>query len=381
MNHETNSMNSLAQLKTVTVATLTKQVRLFAACIGVTALSFPSAVAQTAGSELPTGFAGISIAAGSGTAKKTTLVSVPLLEDLPTSFTGSKTGRITGVTSNTITVAGAGWTAGALSAPSAPYLIEITSGAAQGRFLLISTGTANTADTVTIDATEMIRVGDLTAMGIAAGSTAGDTFRIWPGDTLSSFFGTPETTGIQGGASAGAADTVVMSINGSSTTYFYNTAVTPARWSRVGPGSPDASNVPIPPYAGVQYARLGTTPLEFTVVGRMPVGVRKVAVKNSGTTLLSPYWPVRQTLSALGLHNLAGWTSASSSSSADTVTLTVNGSASSYFHDGSNWRRVGLGSSIANDTVVAAGTSVLINKRGNIPGFVTYQHTAPYSFQ
>ena len=369
INHEMKATTILRRVHAV----------LTVACCGWLALS--PVMAQTAGSELPTGFSGISIAPGTGTSKKTTLVSIPLLEDLPGTFVGSKSGRITGVGTNTITAAGAGWTAGSLSAPASPYLIEITSGAAQGLILLISTATANTTDTVTIDTSEMVRAGNLQNLEIATGADVGDTYRIWPADTLGSFFGTPETTGIQGGTSSANADTIILAVNGSSTTYFYNTAVTPGRWSRVGLGSPDASNVPIPPYAGVQYARLSTTPLEFTVIGRMPTGMRKVAVKNSGTTLLSPYWPVRQTLGSLGLQNLPGWASAASAAEADTVVLSSGGSATTYFHDGNNWRRVGLGSSSADDTVVAAGTSVLINKRGNAPGFTTYQHSAPYSFQ
>lgn len=359
-----------------------KSARLVAFCLTAAGLGLSASIAQTPGSELPTGYADIAIAAGSGTAKKTTLVSIPMLEDLPANFTGSKTGRITAVSSDSITVAGAGWTAGALSTAAAPYFVEITSGAALGHILLISSAKANTADTVTIDSGELSRVGSVTALGISTEAGAGDTFRIWPGDTLGSFFGTPETTGIQGGASAAAADTVTMVVGGSATTYFYNTAATPPRWSRVGlGGGTDASNVVIPPYAGVQYARSAATPLEFRVLGRMPVGSRKVAIKNAGTTLLSPYWPVNQTLASLELHNLPGWQSGSSSSSADTVVLTSNGSASTFFHDGTNWRRVGLGGGNANSTVVPAGASVLINKRGSAAGFTTYQHTSPYSLQ
>lgn len=360
-----------------TLVHITRSAGLFAVAAG---LGLSAAVAQTAGNELPTGFADIAVAAGSGTAKKITLISIPLLEDV--NITGSKTGRIGGVTSNTITVSGAGWTAGALSAPATPYLIEITSGLAQGHLLLISTATANTTDTLTIDAGEVSRLGSLSDLGIVADPSSGDTFRIWPADTLGSFFGTPETTGILGGTSAAAADTITLVVGGSAATYFYNTASTPPRWSRVGlGGGTDASNVVIPPYTGVQYARLGATALEFRVLGRMPVGSRKVAIKNSGTTLLSPYWPVNQTLSALGLHNLPGWLSGASSSSADTIVLTVNGSAATYFHNGTSWRRVGLGSGNADATVVPTGASVLINKRGNAPGFTTYQHNSPYSFQ
>jgi len=348
---------------------------LFATVVLLAALGLSTGRAQTA--ELPTGFAEISIAAGSGTAKKTTLVSIPLLEDV--SITGRSTGRITGVASNTITSTGAGWTAGALSAPAAPYLLEITSGAAQGRILQISTATANTSDTVTIDNSEIMRTGSLTALGVVTGATTGDTFRIWPADTLGSFFGTPETTGIQGGASAAAADTVTLVVNGSATTYFYNTAATPPRWSRVGlGGGTDAGNVVIQPYTGVQYARLAATPLQFRVLGRMPAGQRKVAIKNSGTTLLSPYWPVRQTLGALGLHNLPGWVSSTTIPAADTVVLTANGAVATYYHDGNNWRRLGLGGSHADAVVVPVGASILINKKGTATGYTTYEHAAPY---
>lgn len=354
--------------------------RLVAFCLATAGPGLSAAMAQTPGSELPTGYGDVVVAAGTGTAKKTTLISIPMLEDSPSNLAGSKTGRITGVTSNTITVANAGWTAGSLSTPATPYLIEISSGAATGHMLLISTTAANTTDTVTIDAGEVSRVGNLTTLGITADVSNGDTFRIWPADTLGSFFGTPETTGIRGGASSAEADTVVLVANGSAATYFYNTAVAPHRWSAVAFGTPDASNVAIPPYAGVQYSRLAATPLEFRILGRMPVGSRKVAIKNSGTTLLAPFWPVNQTLATLGLHNLPGWKSASSPSSADTVVLTSNGSPSTYFHNGTAWRRVGLGGGNADAVTVPAGTSIQINKIGNETGFTIYQHSAPYSF-
>jgi hypothetical protein len=366
-----NTMNPFAP------SIVAKRLSLFATVVGVAMAGPVKAIAQTA--ELPTGFAEISVAAGTGTAKRSTFISIPLLEEV--AITGKSTGRITGVAGNTITSSGAGWTAGQLSIPSAPHLIEITSGAAQGQIMLISTATANTTDTVTIDSGELTRLGNLQNLGIATGADTGDTYRIWSADTLSSFFGTPETTSIQGGTSQANADTVVIVANGSSTTYFYNTAVNPPRWSRVGLGSPDASNLAIPPYAGVQYSRLPATPLDFRVLGRMPAGVRKVAVKNSGSTLLSSFWPVRQTLAGMALQNLPNWLSGPSANVADTVVLTSGGSATTYFHDGTNWRRVGLGSGDANATVVSVGASILINKKGNAAGYATYEHAAPYSFQ
>ena len=327
----------------------------------------------------PFGYVKINITAGTGTSKKTSLVSIPLLEEA--SIDGNATGRITGVTATTISASGAGWTAGELSTAATPHLIEITSGTAKGRMLLISTATASTADTVTISPEEAARVGDLTNLGIVTGADNGDTYRIRPVDTLSSFFGTPESTLILGGASANAADTITIVGNGSSATYFYNTGVTPARWSRVALGSPDASNTPIAPYAGVQYARLANTPLEFIVTGKVPSGDREVSIKNSGVTLLAPFWPVNQTLADLAIQNTPNWTSGATAAAADTVVLSSAGAVNTFFHDGTNWKRIALGSPLANTTVVPVGASIMINKKGSASGFAAYQHAAPYNLQ
>lgn len=325
------------------------------------------------------GYIKISIAAGLGNSKKTSLVSIPLIEDA--TISGKSVGRITSVTSTTISDEGAGWIEGQLSTPAEPHLIEITSGEAKGRMMIISTSEANTASTVTIAPDEVARVGDLSDLGIATGLEAGDTYRIRAVDTLSSFFGTPETTLIKGGGAANSADTITILNNGRAFTYFYNTAVTPERWTRVALGSPDASNTPIPPYAGVQYGRIANTPLEFIVTGKVPSGERKVSLKNSGATLLAPFWPTDQTLAQLAIQNTPNWRSGGSAAVSDTITLSSGGSASTFFHDGSSWKRVALGSPTANSNLVPIGTSILINKKGNSGGFATYQHVSPYDLQ
>ena len=325
----------------------------------------------------PFGYVKINITAGTGTSKKTSLVSIPLLEEA--AITGKATGRITGVTATTISASGAGWTAGQLSTAATPHLIEITSGTAKGRMLLISTTAANTADTVTISSDEATRVGDLTNLGITTGTENGDTYRIRPVDTLSSFFGTPESTLVQGGTSANNADTITIVSNGGANTYFYSTTL--GRWSRVTLGNPDASNTPIPPYAGVQYGRIANTPLEFIVTGKVPSGEREVSIKNSGTTVLSPFWPVSQTLAQLAIQNTPNWGSGASANAADTIALSSAGSVTTFFYDGSNWRRVSLGNPLANTNMVPVGTSVLINKKGNASGYAAYQHSAPYNLQ
>jgi hypothetical protein len=342
-------------------------------------LGYSQITSQTATTD-PVGFVTVGITAGTGSAKKNTLFSLPLLET--EAIDGQVAGTITGVTANTISNSNAGWTAGALSDPTMPFLIQITSGAAEGRMFLISSsaatggavaGAANTATEVTISSLDAAQI-DLTTLGVVEGT---DTYKIFACDTISSFFGTPEATGIQGGASAANADTIIAVVNGSSSTYFYSTAN--GRWSRVALGSPDASNVPLLPYYGIQYGRIASTPLSFVVTGGVPTSERQVSVKNSGSTLLAQYWPADSTLGSLGIENLAGWQSGSTAASADTVVLTSAGSANTYFYNGTNWKRVALGSPDADNTVIPVGTTVSIVKKGSAGGYSTLTQQAPYS--
>jgi len=351
------------------------------AVITASALVVSSVQAQEATATTdPVGFVTVGIAAGTGTAKRNTLFSVPLLE--AESIDGQAAGVITGVTANTISNSNAGWTAGALSQPETPYLIQITSGAAEGRMFLIASsaptggaisGTPNTATTVSISSTDTAQV-DLSTLGIQAGT---DTYKIYACDTLSSFFGTPETTGVLGGSSATAADTVLAVVNGNATTYFYNTASNPPRWSRVFVGSPDSSNVALVPYYGVQYSRLASTPLSFVVTGGVPTLPRSVAVRNSGSTLLSQYWPVDSTLASLGLESVVN--PGASAAAADTVILTSAGAANTYFYDGTNWRRVFVGSPIADTTPVPVGSTIQVVRKGSATGFTTLSQLVPYN--
>lgn len=342
--------------------------------------ALPNTNAQETATTDPVGFCTVGITAGSGTTKKNTLFSLPLLET--ETITGQVAGTITGLTANTISNSNAGWGLGELSNPATPYLIQITKGAAQGRMFLISSsastggaiaGAANTATQVTVSSLDSTQV-DLTSLGIVVGE---DTYKIFACDTLSSFFGTPATTGVQGGTSTASADTIVAVVNGSSATYFYST--TSNRWSRVALGSPDASNVPLLPYYGIQYARLANTPLSFVVTGAVPTIDRQVAIKNSGPTLLASFFPADSTLGSLGLQNLVGWQAGPSASAADTVVLTSAGSANTYFYNGTNWKRVALGSPNADDTLIPIGTTISISKKGTAAGFSTLTQIPPYT--
>jgi hypothetical protein len=337
--------------------------------------------AQPVSSE-PVGYVTVKITAGTGTAKKLSYISLPLLEkDLP--ITGKARGTLTGVTSTTLTDSTAGWAAGALSAPATPYLIAITSGTAAGRIFHIasnaSTGgavgasaSANTATSVTISTLDTgSGISDLVAAGVAAG----DSYEIYGCDTLSSALGSPSTTGVVSGSATGTADSVVLIYNGLASTYIHNGT----RWQKIAYGNPDASNTPLLPYYGFSYSRLGNTEMTLTVVGSVPTIARKAQIKNSGITLLAQYFPSDSTLSSLGLQNTPGWVSNAASASADKIVLVGSGAASTYWYTGTSWKKVAYGSPSADATVVPAGAMIYINKLGIAPGYSTLSQPLPYT--
>ena len=349
--------------KTPTLASLAATV-----ILSLTALAHSQQTATTN----PLGFVTVNIAAGTGSAKTGSLVSMPL-QDVAV-ISGQSTGRITGVTANTITSSDAGWTPGQLSNPTSPYLIQITSGIANGRMFLISPAQQNTATTVTITP-EDADTASLTSLGIVTGPTTGDTYKIIPCDTLGTLFGTPAVSGVQGGTAPNSADTVVITINGASRIYYFNTTLT--RWTQVALGNPDATNVPVRPYFGFRYERLANTPLAFLASGSVPIVSRAVPVRNAGSTVPSQYWPADSTLATLGLHSLSNWTSNATAQSADHVLMTSNGTTQRFYHTGTEWRNAGTDAA-SDVTPIPAGASVHILQKGSGSGYTTLSQSVPY---
>jgi hypothetical protein len=336
------------------------------ATLSVSNLSAQNATVTT----VPVGAVGVTIAAGTGTSRALSTVSFPLVEQAVIS--GKATGIITGVTASTLSNSTAGWTAGQLSTAAAPCLIQITSGSASGRTFLVSTTTASTATTVTLDAEEAGLV-DLTTLGISAGV---DTYRVLACDTLSSIFGTPTSTGVLGAATNQSAngDIVLILNSGSYRSYYYNT--TSSQWARVGPNTA-SNNVAIRPDAMVIYNRLKNTALGLTLTGEVPSVARKAIVKKSGLTVLANGWPAGLTLATSGIQNSTGWTKATPTTS-DTVQLLIGTSYQRFYHNGTNWRRVGP-NTISDNIAIPVGSGVIISKLGSTAGSIALSQALPYS--
>lgn len=352
--------------KLTTMTTLTR--KNFLLCLALIGVSAASLSAQS--NTVPAGYFTVNINAGSGSSYGISDISFPL-QDTATA-TGQMVGVVTGVTANTITNSNGGWTAAQLSQAVTPYLIQFTSGAASGRTLLLSTTVSNTTTTLTLDPTEATKT-DLTTLGIVAGT---DTYQIIPGDTISGVFGTP-ASGVQGGTSAATADQLqIFSTSSTWITYYYKTDAATPGWVRSGPNLA-SGNVVIRPDTGVIYSRLAATPMSIVLMGRVPSVDRKALVSNSNVTFLSNNWPVDTTLANSKLQNIL--TTGPNSTVADTVQVfSPSHTWISYYHNGTNWARVGP--NINSDAVLLpAGSAVVISRKGSTAGSSVVSQTLPYS--
>ncbi len=340
------------------------------AAIGLIAVS-PMPLSAQSVSTTPVGAVTVTIAAGTGTTRTLSVISFPLLQN--GSVDGQMTGRLTAIGSNTFSNGDAGWTAGQLSQAASPYLIQITSGVAAGRTFLLSTSTTNTSTQVTIDGEEASLV-DLTSLGIAVG-VSGDTYRLIEADTLSSIFGTPEETGVLGNTSSTTADVIYVLVSGLWRSYYYNT--TSGAWLRVGPNV-NSNNVPIRPDALILYSRIAADSITLSLVGSVPNKGRQAIVRNSGLSAMSTSWPVDIMLGDSGIQNIPGWVTSADPSTADIVNISVSGLWRAYYHNGTQWLRVGPNSP-SNAVVISAGSGFLLVRKGTATGSVQLEQSLPYS--
>jgi uncharacterized protein (TIGR02597 family) len=300
----------------------------------------------------------VQIAAGTPTAPFTTTFSIPL-QDIPAA-TGATSGVLSSVTSNTLTVNGAGWTAGGLTLPGFPYAVRLVSGQAEGLTLTVA---SNTADTITVNGV------NLTTLGVAAG----DGFTLLPIDTLASLFG---ATTLLGGTTAAEADIVTLSST-SQLSYYFNTGL--GRWVRTSGPTTDRGATPILPDTVVSITRKSSA-MSLVFLGRVPTNRTMIPVANSGSTYTNTGFPTTVTLGELAIQNkVAGWVSAPAPTAADLLGVSSGGAWTYYFHNGTYWQRTSGPSTNRDTTVIPAGAAVQIFKLGTASGNTHFIRARPFS--
>jgi uncharacterized protein (TIGR02597 family) len=310
-----------------------------------------------------------------GATYKVTPFSTPLL--VASTVTGNSSGKISAVTSNSVTDTTGAWVAAGLTAE--PHYLRITSGSALGRIFFIS---ANTDTSITVAPLGV----DLSTLGIQVGAS-GDSYQIVKGFTLLGLIGTPSSPvgGVVGGTSSqfGLGQTDKVLINDSTgVARFYYFDTTANQWRRIGSATNQGS-LPISPMAGLVYYRISTSALAMDFTGAVPDTQITRQIPTTGTTLLSSYFPTATTLAGLGLDSLSGWRKLGDVgvdlNSADRVLIKdPTGVIRSYYHDGTNWKRVGSASN-QNSVPVPEGAAIQVTRFGTPGQYTTWTQSLPYT--
>ena len=318
-----------------------------------------SASAQSV-TTVPVGAMSYSLASGSLAVPSTTLVTLPLY-DYTGPLSGISSGVINSYSGLVITVSSAGWTTNALSVPSAPFMLQITSGTAEGRFYSI---VSNTNNTITLSGP------DLQSEGVVAGV---DTFRILSVDTLNTLFG---STTLQGGASSVVSDIVYLFEGGGWAGYYYNTTL--GYWRKTSGPNQNKDNIVLRPDTGFLIQRKYSS-LNLVITGTVPTVKSKVTVLNSGSTLIATGFPAGFKFSDLAIqNNLANWSKNPVFTQADVVSVFTGGSWVSYYHNNTFWRRSSGPVSHQDGTTIPAGAPIILTKRGFTAGTSSLVINEPY---
>jgi uncharacterized protein (TIGR02597 family) len=330
-----------------------------------------SANAQSATvATVPEGMITYSLASGS-----TSYLSLPLTNNV------TYAGSVTAVTANSISVGDtpAPFTT-SLATAAAPYFVKFLSGNEIGRVVLI---TANTASSLTLDTTDH-GIGlpvVLTTTGFNV--QVGDTFEIFPADTLASVFGAGTTASplvLTGGASAGASDTIAFfTVSGARTmTYYFNTSA--AYWEQYG-STANANNTIIYPYSAFTVTCRTSHPNATLVLGGQVTPVAAaIKVVGMGTVYASTCYACNVTLSQLQFTNWVTGTSAGAADTLDGWDASENHFDTYYEEPNSTWLKYPNTVTDQSSFAITAGTITTITTREAVTSATSFvQSPLPYS--
>jgi uncharacterized protein (TIGR02597 family) len=328
--------------------------------------------AQTATvATVPEGLITYSLAQGS-----TNYVSLPLTDNV------TYTSAVTAMTANTITVGDspAPFTT-SLATAGSPYFVKFLSGREMGRVMLI---TANTTSSLTLDTTDnSIQTVNLTTSGFSV--AVGDTFEIFPGNTLASMFGNNTTENpllLNGSTGVSKADTIGI-YNPALVrfqTYYFNTKA--GYWEQ-SQSTANANNTVLYPYGSLTITRRASqASTSFALAGR--VSEVPILVKTTGSSSEvygSTGYATNMTLSQLQLGS--NWVTGTSPTTADTIGVwdqTLNRFDTYYQTPNLTWRQSHDTTTDMSSTVLAAGGSITLLQRASVSGASSFfQSAMPYS--
>jgi uncharacterized protein (TIGR02597 family) len=279
-------------------------------------------------------------------------------------------GNLEAIGPSTVTDDNANWTDDQFNGANGQYYLEITS----GRYAGVMTDILDTSGS-----TKTLTIAD-NYKGLV---TAGATYKIRKHWTVASIFGATNQVGLGGGTSVTADQILIYDPStGLYTTYYYKTtaAFGGVGWRSLASTSIDESNAKIDLTKGIVIKRKQPTDLNPKLFGAVKLGYTAIHVKAGLNILGNAYASDTLTLGNCGLYTgdpdtgLAGGTSVS----ADRV-LTYDGSAyQTYYYKtnaafgGVGWRSVASTFVDASNTVIPAGSSLLVQRVNGRPDLLWY---------
>lgn len=302
---------------------------------------------QTTAITDPVGFVTTTIRGKTGSNNANSFISLGMAR--PTAYQGVVGTPSLNVNEQTVlTFSGTPFTANQFNGTGNRHYLQLSAGSNAG---LVTEIVATTANTLT--------VADNINSVITAGTTGFKAIPYW---TLSTAL--PAGGGLNGGASAGAADTVAIFNSGVPTTYFYNTTFN--QWRT---GAADSSNVIISPGNGLLVTRKQAGDVQLVLAGGVPLGTTEASIAGGtsaaarNSVVSNPYPLNSVTLAASGLSSVI--TGGASAGAADTVQIYNNaGVPTTYFYNTTfnQWR---TGATDASNVTIPQGAAVVINRKAN----------------
>lgn len=299
------------------------------------------------------------------------LVSVPFTKDAVGSFAVSSV-TADGVTvTNTLTV----------NAYTNGYYVRFTSGGGAG---LWSTISANGTGGFTLANTNAL-----------TGVTAGNTFKVYPHQTLATVF--PDgMEGVSFKKSASSLNrsteilvpnTTTVGLNkAASATYYY----TSGQWRKVSGGTVNCDNTVLSPQEYFVLRNKSTNTLTYVASGNveaLAVG-RSVSTQTAKNDIAAVSGrPIAMTLAELGLGGTVAFeTSANSLNRKDELQVFNNsatgynkGALATYYYTSGHWRKVGGGTTnYENERVITPGAALIIRKAAGIAGAAQWNQNSPF---
>lgn len=337
----------------------------------VMAIGATTAHAQTSVATVPDGLITFTLTKG-----QTSYLSLPLTNH------STYTSVVTAVTTNTVSVddTPAPFTT-SLATPASPYFIKFLSGNESGRVMLI---TANTASTLTVDTTDHTSGAAVALTTTSFNVQVGDTFEVFPGDTIASVFGEGTSDSpllLTGAQNASLSDTVSLytTVGSAAKIYYYNTIA--GYWEQYGTTA-NANNTIIYPYSAFSIIRRSPHPtMTLVLEGRVTQVQAATKVVSQGTVYTSSHYATNIKLSQLQFGS--NWKTGTSATTADTISVwnaTEGKFVTFYQKPDATWRLSSDAKTDQSSFEIAAGTVTTIAKHEAVSGAGSFlQSGMPYS--